>query len=64
MPDIIDQAADYEERDRQRALAAVGPAPIIEATGVCLCCDESLPDARRWCDADCRDTYLARFRRR
>ena len=55
--DIADQASDFEERDRRLALRAVPPAPVIEATGECLCCETALPDGKRWCDAGCRDLW-------
>lgn len=56
MPDMIDQAAEYEVRDRERALArreAGGPP----ACGECHYCGAPLKDGRRWCDSHCRDDW-------
>lgn len=58
MADIIDEAAEWEEELRARALKLRkpnGPSP----TGHCLNpdCDEELALGVRWCDADCRDRY-------
>ncbi len=50
MADQLDQAAIFEERDREAALnirREEGP----KATGFCLYCEE--PTEGRWCDSDC-----------
>lgn len=64
MPDILDQAAAFEERDRELALRMRDRGPQIAATGKCLCCEAPLPAPRRWCDADCRDAHQAQAKRR
>lgn len=61
--DIIDHATDIAEAERQRAISQRPRAPVIAATGSCLCCDHPLPPERRWCDADCRDEWQKRTRR-
>ena len=63
MADIFDQATAFEEHDRETALKLRDRGPTILGTGLCLCCDAPMPGDRRWCDADCRDTYLAHQRR-
>ena len=58
MADIIDEASEWEEELRQRALEKRKPNGPV-ATGRCLdsTCDEPLPNEQRWCDATCRDRY-------
>lgn len=55
--DIIDQAAAFEERDRELALRMRDRGPAAVATGRCLNCSDPIPAPRRWCDADCRDDW-------
>lgn len=58
MADIIDDAQEREETDRERAIAAARTTePVVVATGYCLECGKDLPDSRRWCDALCRDGW-------
>lgn len=62
MTDIIDDASEWEEELRQRALSLRkpnGPGP----TGVCLNveCGIELPAGQRWCSTDCRDRYYRRL---
>jgi len=64
MADVLDQATDYEERDRELALRNLDRGPVIAATGHCLNCEAPLPAERRWCDADCRDDWQAARRNR
>jgi hypothetical protein len=67
VPDICDKGAqtadlllDVALRNRQRG--ANLPTPGI---GICLNCGADLDDAtRRWCDAECRDDWLAEQKRR
>lgn len=63
MSDIIDDANDRAEMDRERLIAiARDTRPVAPLTGSCLACGEPQSD-RRWCDADCRDFWeLARRR--
>lgn len=58
--DNADKAADYTERMVQAGIAAAQNTPTIAATGTCLECGEPQPHDRRWCDADCRDTWEQR----
>jgi len=62
MSDIIDQANDNIERDTALAIEAarrpVQAEPV--ACGRCYNCEESLPGATCFCDADCRDDWQAR----
>lgn len=63
MADIADIANDFAEADLQSRINAIRvPPPIVKSTGVCLTCETPLNDARRWCDADCRDQWEARRR--
>ena len=60
--DVADQAEAQEELLRSLALAeararARRPLPTAEA---CLNCGEPTANGARWCDAECRDTYLRR----
>lgn len=61
--DILDQAAAFEEMDRERALKMRDRGPTIAATGECLNCEAPVADGRRWCDADCRDDWQRAQRR-
>lgn len=59
--DVSDQATANEELFLEVALRAKreeGP----QATGLCLNCDESLPEGHRWCDADCHRDWKLRTR--
>jgi hypothetical protein len=60
--DLADQAEAQEELLRGFALAearadARRPLPT---SPVCLNCGDPTTNGARWCDADCRDTYLRR----
>ena len=50
------RATEREELDRALALKVRRPEGP-QATGFCLCCGAPLADARRWCDAACRDDW-------
>jgi hypothetical protein len=60
MPDIVDQASDQYQviLDSEIAEARRHLEVPINNTGKCWCCQEPVPDFRRWCDAECRDLYL------
>lgn len=61
--DIIDQAADREQMDRDLAIAASHRhAPALTPVGVCYNCESSVPDGACFCDRDCRDDYERRQR--
>lgn len=53
MSDLIDQANDCAERDRELAIKVARSAPQLAATGSCLYCDSPIEGERRFCDADC-----------
>jgi hypothetical protein len=59
--DLMDDAQEREEELRQKALTAAreaaSAAPIITATGECLCCHEPLEPPKRWCNVVCRDGW-------
>lgn len=58
MSDVFDQATEREERDREAAVErARRQAALLPYVGHCLFCGESLPEPRRFCDADCRDGH-------
>lgn len=59
--DIIDQAAEREQMDRDLALAAArNHAPALVPCGVCFNCEASVPAGADFCDSDCRDDYERR----
>ena len=63
MPDEIDLSSERAELAREAAATLrrpTGPQP----NGLCHWCDEIVPDAARWCDADCRDEWEAYRARR
>jgi len=49
--DLIEHAVEDGIEEARRG--APGPTAI----GYCLFCATPLPDAQRWCDADCRDAW-------
>ena len=56
MSDDIDRANDYAQILTDAALSVRKPSgPAV--TGYCLNCDKQVDAPRRWCDADCRDTW-------
>lgn len=58
MTDVFDQATEREEKDRESAIAAQRrKAAVLPYIGCCYFCRESLPEPKRFCDADCRDGY-------
>jgi len=62
--DIVDQANDLAERERDTAIAcATHAGPVAEATGRCLNCGVRLRKGRRWCGAECREDWEARRKR-
>lgn len=66
MPDIIDDGnatADFFLRTallNRKHNAKAEPSGI----GLCLNCGAGIEDARRWCDAECRDDWEAEQKRR
>lgn len=54
--DQIDLANEVADLHRQIAIQKRKPEGPT-ATGLCLACEESVPDGRRWCDASCRDEW-------
>ena len=62
--DIVDQAQQTEDLLRELRIAAAHQAPRSDAAarGICLNCGVPLGGVARWCDADCRDDWLARRR--
>jgi hypothetical protein len=58
--DISDQATRIEEAAREAALSNAALAAKRSAlipTGACLNCDNEVPEAKLFCDADCRDDF-------
>ena len=56
MADDIDRGCELEEKYRVAALSVrkpEGPA----STGECLWCGEAIEAPRRWCNAECRDSW-------
>lgn len=56
MDDVDATQVRYEVEEEARR-KRVNTKPEVEATGECLWCFEQLPINRRWCDADCRDSW-------
>lgn len=57
MPDDMDSAAEVAEIFRTAAISGRKPEPSIAATGRCLSCQHKVKPGRRWCNAECRDTW-------
>lgn len=58
--------ADASDKNVEMALvdAMNQRKPIAPTyTGFCLFCSEETPHPKRWCDADCRDSYEREQRR-
>lgn len=66
MPDIADLAAEREQIDTARAIAAARTPASTEPRpcGLCHNCEAPLPDGAAFCDADCRDDWQLRQRHR
>ena len=62
MTDFADLGAAREQQDLELALKQRRPAGPA-ATGVCLNCEDPLPEGLRWCDEHCRDDWQADQRR-
>lgn len=64
MPDIADIAAEREQIDTARAIAAARARSSTDPKpcGLCHNCDEPLGDGAAFCDADCRDDWALRRR--
>lgn len=60
MPDDFDHASELEQWQRDQALHHARSQRAMPATGACHNCGEALPDARLFCDRDCRDDYEKR----
>lgn len=58
MADEVDIAQEQMELEyRYARLAAQHFREEVSATGECLWCGEALEDGRRWCNAECRDSW-------
>lgn len=57
MADEADLAQEHIEREMALILAARRKSDAPEATGECHWCTEAVTNARRFCDADCRDAW-------
>lgn len=64
MADFADIAAEREQIDTERAIAAARARHSLEpvACGRCHNCEASVPQGATFCDADCRDDWQARRR--
>jgi len=61
--DAIDMGCQREQEDRDRALAAQAAKPSMPPLGFCYNCDEVVFEGC-FCDADCRDDYEKREKRK
>lgn len=57
MTDEIDRANDVADVLRSAALRQRKMVPSVVATGRCLNCHTDIKRDRRWCNAECRDTW-------
>ena len=58
MADDVDKASEREELDRAAHIADIqNRKPAAVATGLCLEWSEPVDNGKRWCCADCRDTW-------
>ena len=58
MADEVDVTQEQIEREieiMRRAIAAMSEE--TKPIGECLWCGETLDDGRRWCNAECRDSW-------
>lgn len=62
MVDILDVASEYEEKQREMALArALANATKLTITGRCYNCEEEVGQ-KLFCDVDCREDFEFRDR--
>ena len=64
MADEVDVTQERIEREveiMRRAIAAMSEE--VKPIGECLWCGEALDNGRRWCNAECRDSWELRRRR-
>lgn len=65
--DILDQASDLEQRERDTAIATArqqaARQELPPSCGQCFNCESSVPPGVRYCDSECRDTHEHRKRR-
>lgn len=58
MADIADLAQEHIEMElKMMKLSAQSYEEKAKPTGECLWCGEPLENDRRWCDAECRDSW-------
>lgn len=57
MSDVIDQACEREQVDRDIAIAQQARHVGMPATGQCYYCEAPLLNAGCFCNVDCRDDY-------
>ena len=57
--DITQERLEREQKARETRISA--SEPEVLATGLCLWCEEVLTPKKRWCDADCRDSWQQRY---
>lgn len=64
--DPVDRASVEEQRALEVAINAARNQQVkqLPSIGACYNCDETLQPGHRFCDADCRDDYEKRNRRR
>lgn len=62
MPDFADLAAEREQIDTARAIAAarIPQMDMPVAHGLCHNCDDVVPPSALFCDSDCRDDWQRR----
>lgn len=58
MSDAIDRTQEYIDTMTEAAIQNREKPAVIQGTGECWTCGEKQTDpSRRWCDAECRDTW-------
>lgn len=58
MTDLLDQAQEREDREREAAIAAQRKRhAVLPDIGECYFCRTPTAAGRRFCDAECRDDY-------
>ena len=59
MDEVDRTEANAELYSKTALYKSIKPEPNVIPTGECLYCGEPVAVFRRWCDAECRDDWVA-----
>ena len=57
MVDDVDKANEQVQKGIEDTLKNISTVIPKNITGECFTCGQPVDNERRWCDADCRDSY-------